>query len=103
MATIVKYSTKRGFSLYQSACRDEGTRLEDVYGRYSIEKGLAFERCFDKYMNTPAGEEFSICSHNTFGFSCSWVGDYIDPETGVVEPAMFYETPKNSYIILLDR
>ena len=103
MATIVKYSTKRGQKLYASGCNYDGYRLEDVYNSFSAAKARAYQWCFDKFVNTPNSDAFSITSHNTFGFSCSWTGDYIDPVTGEIESALFIETPQNSYVVLLDR
>ncbi len=103
MATIVKYSTKRGQKLYARGCKYDGYRLEDVYNSFSAAKACAYERCFTKFRKTPNSDAFSITSHNTFGFSCSWTGDYINPVTGEVESALFIETPHNSYVILLDR
>ena len=99
---IVKYSTKRGQELVNRGTKWEGFDLYQVYDNWSSAKQRAWDWCFDKYMNTPNHEQFSICSHNTFQFSVSWLGDYT-MEDGSIEPAMFLETANNSYIILLDR
>ena len=92
-----KLSSTMGNKLYESGSKYEGYDLSQVYDRPSIAKQLAFERCYDEYVNTENSTAFSICSHNTFGFTCSWLGI----KDG--ENIMRYETKDNSYLIWLDR
>lgn len=90
-------STSMGKQLYNRACHYEGYYLSQVYDRPSTAKLHAFARCYDEFLNTENSTAFSICSHNTFGFSCSWLG------TKDGENIMRYETKDNSYLIWLDR
>ena len=92
-----KLSSAIGNKLYERGSHYDGYYLSQVYDRPSIAKQQAFERCYDEYVNTENSESFSICSHNTFGFTCSWLG------TKDGENIMRYETKDNSYLIWLDR
>ena len=88
----VKYSTKLGKSLFEKGCKNEGTYLHQIYEKYSYAKEQAFEKCFEEYLNEGERGTFSIISHNSWGFSCSWLtlaGDWR------------IETPYSSYIVLL--
>ena len=97
MSKIIKGSTKRGQQLIETGSRYEGMWLYQVYDRWSPAKENAYNRCYDKYLNTPDHDAFSIVSHNTFSFSVSWVGTYEG------ENALYIETSANSYIVLLDK
>ena len=90
-------STKKGQDLIKRASNYEGTYLWQVYGHYSHEKAVAYETCYDMFLQTENHNAFSICSHNTFGFSCSWVG------TLNGENILRYETKDTSYTVFLDR
>lgn len=100
MTTVVKATTKRGKNLINSASVYEGYKLSDVYDSYSESKESAYNYCWEKYCNTPQASDFGICSHNTFQFSVSWNGTYIDTETGEAFEAVFLETANNSYVII---
>lgn len=97
MVTIIKASTKRGQNLIAIGSQWEGVSLRQVYDRWSAKKEEAWERCYNKYLGTPEHDAFSICSHNSYQFSVSWVGLYDG------ENAMFLETADNHYVVLLDR
>lgn len=92
-----KLSSAIGNKLYERGSNYDGYYLSQVYNRPSKAKQLAFERCYNEYVNTENSTAFSICSHNTFGFTCSWLG------TKDGENIMRYETKDNSYLIWLDR
>ena len=94
---IIKASTKRGQNLIARGSQWEGVTLGQVYDSWSASKDEAWDYCYNKYLDTPEHDAFSICSHNTFQFSVSWVGLYEG------ENAMFLETASNSYVVLLDR
>ena len=89
----VKLSSKRGKNMYERGCRYDGTHLDQIYGKYSDEKRKAYDSCYYEYLNSENHAEFSIISHNSFGFSVSWICT-IGGHNG-----MRIETPKNSYFI----
>lgn len=89
MTAIIKGTTKKGKSMMESTKNFQGYTLNEVYGRYSHEKYLAFYDCVLK-AQAENGKNFHIFSHNTFGFSVAW-------ET---EKGIRIETPKNSYLVL---
>lgn len=93
--------TARAKQIVAMGTREVGYNLTDCYSSHSNAKQNAFERCFEEYRNDLNSKNFSICSYNTFGFTCSWFFDYLDPKTGEITEALRVETPKNSYIVLL--
>ena len=93
----LKASTKKGKEIIARAVNYEGATLSEVYDNWSSEKEKAFEWCREQYVETENSSGFSICSHNTFMFTCSWLG------TKDGENIMRYETPSNSYLVWLDR
>ena len=93
----LRLSTKAGKRVYEMGCRYDARFLSQIYGSYSKAKENAYVRCYSEYLKTDEHDAFSICSHNTFGFTCSWVGK----QDG--EEIMRYETPKNSYLVWLER
>lgn len=96
MATILKENSARGRQIISQGSRYAGKDLRQVYGRWSRAKESAYNHCWEKYLNTPEHDAFSICSANTYGFSVSWTGLYEG------QPALFYETKSNSYIVLFE-
>lgn len=86
--------------MWKKAHKFEGYTLNDVYSTYSAEKEKAYNQCLEKYRNTQGSFDFYICSHNTFQFTVTWKGGYVDSETAVCYPAVFLETAKNSYVII---
>ena len=90
-------STKQGQNIYNRGCNYEGFSLASVYGRASAEKERAWDWCYEQYLATEDRTAFSICSHNTFQFSVSWLG------TKDGESIMRVETANNSYLVWLDR
>ena len=93
----LKFSTKAGQKIYEMGSRYDAMFLQQIYETHSQAKQNAYDWCYQQYLDTENHDAFSICSHNTFGFTCSWLGT-IDGEN-----IMRVETPKNSYIIWLDR
>lgn len=89
---VVKASTSLGKKLIATGQNWEGTFLYQVYNKWSYEKQKAWDKCYDEYCNTDGAEQFSICSHNTFQFSCSW----FTPD------GMRLETAYNSYLVVFD-
>ena len=92
-----KLSTKQGQNIYERGCHYEGYFLNQVYDNWSGAKQQAWNRCFEKYLASDNHDAFSICSHNSFQFSVSWVC------TINGENAMRVETANNSFIVWLDR
>lgn len=93
----LNYSSKEGRKIHKRGSQYDGYILEDVYAKPSQAKRDAYVWCYNEYLNTEEGEGFSICSHNTFQFTCSWLGKLNG------EVIMRYETANNSYLIWLER
>lgn len=89
---VVKGSTAFGKKLILRGSRNEGIYLSQIYDKWSAEKQRAFDRCYDQYLASEEHESFSIISHNSFGFSVSWL----------CKEGLRIETPKNSYLVLFD-
>ena len=85
---IINGNTKKGQAMLASARHFEGHTLDDVYGKCSFQKEVAWRECFYKCV-AEQGKNFHICSHNTFQFSVAW-----ETEKGVR-----IETANSSYLI----
>lgn len=96
MSKIYSQKTARGQQLIALGSRWKGDNLKQCYEKPSKAKQDAFDNCYEKYLNTPNHEAFSICSFSRYGFTCSWLGSYNDQD------ALFIETKENSYIVLFD-
>ena len=88
----VNYNTREGKRLAAIGEKWEGKFLNQVYEHWSSAKQQTWDRCYDEYCNTDGAENFSICKHNTYGFSCSWFTPF----------GMRLETPYNSYLVVFD-
>lgn len=84
----INANTKKGQNLLTTAVNYEGITLDDVYGKASFQKELAWRECFYK-CHAEHGTNFHICSHNTFQFSVAWE----------VENGIRIETANNSYLV----
>ena len=89
---VVNESTALGKQLIARGSRYEGTELYHIYDKWSYAKQKEFDWCYDQYLQSEEHEAFSIISHNTFGFSVSWL----------CKDGMRIETPKNSYLVVFD-
>lgn len=89
---VVKESTAFGKKLIERGSRYEGTDLHQIYDSWSAEKQRAFDWCYDQYLASEEHEAFSIISHNSWGFSVSWL----------CKEGLRIETPKNSYLVVFD-
>ena len=89
---VVKESTALGKKLIAMGSRYEGTDLYQIYDKWSDAKQKAFDWCYDQYLQSEEHESFSIISHNTFGFSVSWL----------CKEGLRIETPKNSYLVVFN-
>lgn len=94
MEIRVKGSTKKGQALLEKAKVNLGTKLSDVYGRYSKAKEEAMDDC-KRWCDETGGDNFRIISHCINNFSVAW--EYNDPETGELMTRI--ETANNTYII----
>lgn len=90
---IVKASTALGKKLIDMGVKWEGTHLWQIYDKWSGAKQVAWDRCYDEYCSTEGATGFSICSHNTFQFTCSWF---------LADGSMRLETRDNSYLVVFD-
>lgn len=88
---IIKADSYKGKQLVAQGANWEGKFLHQVYDRWSDAKQRAWEACYEACINE-GGTDFSIVSHNTFGFSVSWF----------TEQGMRYETPHNSYLVVFE-
>ena len=89
---VVKANTALGKRLLAIGQKWEGTFLNQVYDKWSTAKQEAWDKCYDEYCCTDGAEQFSICSHNTFSFTCSWF----------IPEGMRLETSRNSYLVVFD-
>lgn len=89
---VVKESTALGRKLIAMGSRYEATWLHQIYDKWSDAKQRAYDWCYDEYLKSEDHEAFSIISHNTFGFSVSWL----------CKDGLRIETPKNSYLVVFD-
>ena len=85
-------TTKSGQAIIDRASHYDGRWLHQVYDKWSAAKQAAFDECEDMAFNAGALSSFCICSHNTFGFTCSWVDDNTN--------AIWFMTPTTEYIVL---
>ena len=90
-------SSYKGQRIMNRASNIDGYTLSDIYTRCSPAKEQAFDWCYGQYIKTENHHGFSICSHNSFGFTCSWFGE-IDGEN-----ILRYETKDYSYIVYLNK
>ena len=88
---VVKANTYLGKKLVARGQNREGFSLNQIYDKWSDAKERAWNWCYEKYLEEK-GTDFSIVSHNTFGFSVSWF----------TEEGMRLETPQNSYLVVFD-
>ena len=93
----LKASTKPGQNIIAKASKYDADWLHQVYGTWSLAIERAYNWCYEQFLQTENSEAFSICSHNSSGFTCSWLG------TKAGENILRYETKNNSYLIWLDR
>ena len=93
----LKFSSYEGRQIYARAVKNEGNTLFHIYNKFSANKLKAYHRCYREFLETENHGDFAICSHNTFGFACSWAG------TKDGENIIRYETKDNSYLVWLDR
>ena len=93
----LKASTKAGQNIIAKASVYDARWLHQIYDTYSAAKERAYNWYYEQFLQTENSEAFSICSHNTFGFTCSWLG------TKDGENILRYETKDNSYIVYLDK
>lgn len=89
---VVKESTKLGKQLIAKGSRNEGTELYQIYDKWSRAKQIAFDQYYDMYLASEDHEVFSIISHNSYGFSVSWL----------CKDGLRIETPYNSYLVVFD-
>lgn len=87
--TIIKGNTKQGKDMINKYSNHEGVYLRQVYDNWSVAKQIAWDECYSKCQEEH-GEAFSICSHNSFSFTVSWV----------VENGLRIETANNSYLVI---
>lgn len=93
----LKLSTKAGKAIVDRVSRWEGEYLCQVYDRFSDAKRKAWDWCYDQYLASDDHQLFSICSHNSFSFSCGWFCKVNG------EDVARYETSRNSYLVWLER
>ena len=65
---------------------------QKAWDKWSAAKKKAWDKCYDEYCRTDGAEGFSICSHNSFQFTCSWF----------IPDGMRLETRDNSYLVAFD-
>lgn len=86
--TIININTKRGQAMNEKARTNYGTKLEDIYKKYSNEKRRAMAYCKEVCL-AENGKNFRIISHNLMKFSVAW-------ET---TDGLRIETAEHSYLV----
>lgn len=89
---VVNASTSLGKKISSNRSKLGGGFLNQVYDKWSTVKQKAWDKCYDEYCRTDGAEGFSICSHNSFQFTCSWF----------IPDGMRLETRDNSYLVVFD-
>ena len=72
---VLAEGTKEGDKIIAIGSRYEGNDLRQIYETWSNEKQEAFDSAFEMYCNSRHGNSFGICTHNTYGFTVSWLHD----------------------------
>lgn len=89
-------SDKKGQDLIKRYSTWEGDTLSQVYDSWCDRKQADYDRWYDEYLETPEHAAFSICTHNAYAFTVSWVG-VLDGRD-----VLRIETAKHSYCVWLD-
>lgn len=92
-----KLSSSRGKLLYNMGITCCCSSLHNLYDTWSIAKESAYNRCWQKYMETENSGAFGVGNANSYGFTASWLG------TKDGEDIMRIETKDNSYLVWLNR
>ena len=74
VVVLSEYS-KKGQEVLSLASQWDGYTLNQIYDRWSEAKQQAYDEAWEMYCNSRHGNSFGICSHNTFGFTLSWLHD----------------------------
>ena len=72
---VLGEGTRKADEIITLGCRYEGYWLNQIYDRWSQAKQEAYDLAWDMYRNSRHGNTFGICSHNSFGFTVSWLSD----------------------------
>ena len=72
---VLSEETKAGQRVIDMGSRWDGNTLSQVYDNWSSAKEDAFNSAWEMYCNSRHGNSFGICSHNSFGFTVSWLHD----------------------------
>ena len=89
VVVLSEYS-KKGLCVIESASLYDGKYLNQVYRKWSSAKQAAYDEAYEMFSNDKNSSGFSICSHNTFGFTVSWVTD----------GKVIFLTPSTEYIVV---
>lgn len=89
---VLSEETVQGKHIIAMGSRYEGYTLSQVYDYYSDSKREAYDNAYDMYMNSRHGESFGICSHNTYGFTVSWLHD----------DGLTVLTPNTEYLVIFN-
>ena len=72
---VLAEGTKEGDKIIAIGSKWEGDDLRQIYDTWSTKKQQAFDSAYNMYCNSRHGTSFGICSHNTYGFTVSWLHD----------------------------
>lgn len=89
---VVAEGTVIGDRVIAMGSRWDGYDLHQVYDKWSQAKQAAYDEAYEMYCNSRHGESFGICSHNTFGFTVSWLHD----------DGMTVLTPNTEYLVIFN-
>lgn len=93
----LKLSTKAGKKVYAMGNTCYARDLRMLYNTWSKSKQVAYEVCYEEYLQDPNSSSFGLGNANTFGFTCSWLSiiDY--------EDVMIVKTRSSDYLVWLER
>ena len=89
---VLGEDTKRGQEIIAMGSRWDGNDLHQVYDSWSQAKEYAFNEAWEMYCNAPNSDSFGICSHNSFGFTVSFLSDN----------GLTVLTPKTEYLVIFN-
>ena len=89
---VLSEETKAGKRVIDMGSRWDGNTLSQVYDKWSSAKEDAFNSALEMYCNSRHGNSFGICSHNTYGFTVSWLHD----------DGMTVLTPTTEYLVIFN-
>lgn len=94
---VFRFSSKKGKQIFNMRNKCVHYNLGELYNTYSVNKQNAYEWCKAQFEKDENSKDFRIGKVNNFMFIASWFTIMHDQE------CLRVETPKNTYIVLLNK